>query len=231
MFQANRLSEIPRDTIGAEVELLSKYEQRKLDGQCTRCGCDLTEARKTAGFSMCEKCQGYVQEAKRRSAKKQRLRWKRRRLCGQCGKKRRPGGKLCPACTVKFGSVPKQLVDHYVDHGGDRTDEKWDARLEQSPDGKLRARRRFHGQAKRGRQSDAQLDAQDLADARRCIQEGWDGLGYYRTTEVQALPKIQREDVRREAIAKLARGQRWLGEIIDRNDPKSRKRSAGADDE
>lgn len=231
--QANRLYEIARDTLVHEVPgdpPLSKYEQRLLDGECTRCGVELSEERKEAGHSMCAKCHGYVLKAKRRSAKKQRLRWKRKRLCGQCGKQRRPGGKLCPGCTVKCGVVPKSLVDHYVDHGRDRTDEQWGARVEQSPDGKPRARRRFLGQGKRGRQSGAQLDEQDLVDARRCIEEGWLGLVYYRSSEVQALPRIQREEVRHEAVRKIERGQEWLDEIIGRNSPKSRRKKEQDDE-
>jgi hypothetical protein len=232
--QANRLYEIARDTLVHEVAddiPLSKYEQRKLDGECTRCGVELTEERKDDGESMCAKCHGYVRTAKRRSAQKKRAVWKRKRLCGQCGKKRRPGGKLCPGCSVRYGSVPRHLVDHYVDHGIDRADEKWRTTIEQSPDGVMRERRRFVGQGKRGRQSGEQLDEQDLIDARRCIQDGWLGLAYFRSAEVQALPRIQRDEVKREALAKFERGQRWLEEIIDRNSPKSKKPSSQPDDE
>lgn len=234
MDQANRLYEIARDTLENEVPgdpPLSKYEQRLVDGECTRCGVELPEDRKADGHSMCAKCHSYVLTAKRRSAKKKRATWKRKKLCGQCGGKRRPGGKLCPPCSVRFGAVPRSLVDHYVDHGGDRPDEKWRATVEQSPDGILRERRRFHGQGKRGRQSGAQLDEQDFLDARRCVEEGWQGLLYFRSAEVQALPRIQRDEVKSAALAKFSRGQRWLEEIIDRNSPKSRKSAAEPDDE
>jgi hypothetical protein len=224
--------EIVRDTLVGEVDPpLSKYEQRKLDGECTRCGCTLTKARIEDGESMCERCHEYVLEAKRRSAKTRRLVWKRKRLCGQCGKKRRPGGRLCPGCSVRFGAVPRHLVDHYVDQQPDRDAATWDARLEQSPDGKLRARRRYHGSGRRGRQSIERLDEQDMDDANRCIREGWQGLAYWRSPEVQALPRIQRDDVRREALAKLRQGQRWLEEIVERNLPKSLKSQEVADDE
>lgn len=234
MDQANRLYEIARDTLEREVPgdpPLSKYEQRLVDGECTRCGVELPEDRKADGHSMCARCHGYMLTAKRRSAKKARLRWKRKRLCGECGKKRRPGGRLCPVCSVRKGAVPRQFLEHSVEHSRDRPDEQWDARVEQSPDGKPRARRRFHGQGKRGRQSGAQLDEQDFLDARRCVEEGWQGLLYYRSAEVQSLPRIQRDEVKSAALAKFSRGQRWLEEIIDRNSPKSRKAAAETDDE
>lgn len=227
MEQANRLSEIARDTLVVEVDAtLSRYERRKLDGICTRCGAEPAKDDSALG----ERCYDYMLLAKRRSDRKRRATWKRKKLCGQCGKKRRPGGRLCPGCTVKFGAVPRALAEHYAEHDRDRV-VGFDARLEQSPDGKPRARRRFHGQGKRGRQSIEQLDAQDMADARRCVDEGWQGLAYYRSAEVQALPRIQREDVRREALAKLRRGQRWLEEIIDRHAPKSRKAEERSEDD
>lgn len=226
------LSDLHAATVASVPEApLSRYEQRKLAGDCTRCGCALSDERTQAGESMCEPCHGYMLAAKRRSAKRRRAAWKRKRLCGECGKKRRPGGKLCPACSVRKGALATMFREHSVEHGRDQPTAAWDGRLEQSPDGKLRARRRFHGQGKRGRQSIEQLDEQDIADARACIEDGWKGLAYHRSDEVQALPRIQRDDVKREAIAKLRRGQRWLDEVIERNSPKSRKEQAVAEDE
>lgn len=227
MEQANRLYEITRDTFVVEVAPLSKYEQRKLDGVCTRCGAEPAQEESSLGV----RCHGYMKNAQRRSKRSKRAIWKRKKLCGQCGKKRRPGGKLCPACSVRFGATPRPLVQHYVEHDADPAVAGWKETIEQSPDGKLRARRRFAGQGKRGRQSGAQLDEQDLADARRCVLEGERGLAYYRTAEVQALPRIQRDEVRAEALAKLQRAQRWLADIIDRNSPKSRKAVDPSEDE
>ncbi len=88
-------------------------------------------------------------------------------------------------------------------------------KLESSPDGVPRLRNRYHGQPRRGRQTFEQLDEQDHAEAMRCIAEGMRGLAYYRSAK--GVPRAQREDIKREAIAKLRLGQRWLEEIAARN--------------
>ena len=82
--------------------------------------------------------------------------------------------------------------------------------MEQSPDGKMRGRRRWRGRSKRGRQSIADLDHQDGTDARRSLEIGLKLLALFHTDEVKALPKAQRDDKRDAGIDYLQQCQRWL---------------------
>jgi hypothetical protein len=78
------------------------------------------------------------------------------------------------------------------------------------PDG----RTRYHGQTSQGRQTNANLDAQALAAARKALDAGAAGLAYYYGAEVQALPKAQRDGVRRAALAKLALCVRFVDDEV-----------------
>lgn len=218
MEQANRQSEIARETLGIEVDADVR--------RCTRCR---RPARDDS--EECDHHHELAKARKRRWAKKQRSRWRRQKLCTRCGGKRAPGSTWgCAGCLADLGRLKAAVVDRHVDRPRDRA-AGFDARLEQSPDGKLRARRRFHGRAKRGRQSIAQLDEQDITDARRCVDHGIEALAYFRTDVVQSMPKAQREDVRAVALAKFRQAQRWLDEVIHRNDPKSRKAEERSEDD
>jgi hypothetical protein len=89
-------------------------------------------------------------------------------------------------------------------------------RLEQSPDGVPRFRRRFVG-GKKGRRPIAEIDAKDLREAARALKLGTGTLASSATTAVQALPRIQREDVKNRALAALVRSARWTLEVIKRH--------------
>jgi hypothetical protein len=94
--------------------------------------------------------------------------------------------------------------------------------IENSRDGKLRARTRYRGQDRRGVQTFAQLDERDFNEAQQCIGDGMRGLAYYRSAKVQALPKAQREGIRAEALGRLRQGRRWLDEIVEGNTTKAK---------
>jgi hypothetical protein len=89
--------------------------------------------------------------------------------------------------------------------------------MESSPDGVMRARRRFVGQTKRGRRSITDLDREDLAEARRELEVGTDGLAAADGPALQQLPKIQRDDVKAQALAKLVSAGRWIVEVVKRH--------------
>lgn len=223
---ANQRSEIAHATFDLEV---SDYEQHLIDGVCTRCGKEPARRDKDGDIisNLGKRCHEKVKAYQRKYAKKRRKQWKRKKKCRRCGKKRVPGSWGCAACLIELGRLSKRgrpkktVVDPHVDQSGDSG---WDDRLEQSPDGKLRTRRRFHGQGKRGRQSGSQLDHQALYDALHCIGEGERGLEKFRSPEVQAMGKVSREDARAAAVDKLRQAQRWIDEVIDRHVPKSQRR-------
>jgi hypothetical protein len=92
-------------------------------------------------------------------------------------------------------------------------------RLESSPDGRLRPRRRFIGQGKRGRPVASIPDEHDVAEARRCIDAAWNELQQYRQAVAQRVPSVRRDELRARAIAEIRRAARWLDDIANRNDP------------
>jgi hypothetical protein len=73
---------------------------------------------------------------------------------------------------------------------------------------------RFHGQERRGRQTNASLDAQAGRDAQKSLLHMIDGLAYYHSPEVQAKPRIERDGIRRAALAHGDHVQRCIEEDI-----------------
>lgn len=225
---ANRLSEIAHDTFDLKVEPRT-YQDRKVAEVCTYPGCSEPPS------DDCNECplhRAKTNAAKRRRRLRNRREWTRKKLCLRCGDRRRPGSKWCVMCLAGAGKLRLQ------ERSKQRTKSReisaavgFDARLEQSPDGKLRVRRRFHGQGKRGRQSIAQLDAQDHEDAEGCAHEAWVLLAYFHSDEAKILPRVQRDDIRDRAVSELRRAARWFTDMADRNDPKSRPKAAADEDE
>ncbi len=236
---SNRSYEISHATVGVKVGRSNQtvdqlraarrqherdvYQARKEQGLCTRCGLPASDDQ------LCGDCASRLRPMIAASVQRLRRQRRKRKQCARCGE-RSPDRYECLKCLLKLGRMPKSAMPA---HGKPTVDPAtgFQDRVEQSPDGKLRARRRFVGQGKRGRQSGAQLDNQDLDDAKSCMDHGVYALEYFRTDAVQVMPKVQREDVKAAAIAKLKQAQRWLGEVIDRNTPKSRKEQTEADDE
>jgi len=85
-------------------------------------------------------------------------------------------------------------------------------------------RTRYHGQERRGQQTHAQLDEQDIEFARREITAGEAGLKIYavevgrsKAKDPLALPRIQRDDLRSAALHQLDRAARHLGDVLERH--------------
>jgi hypothetical protein len=93
----------------------------------------------------------------------------------------------------------------------------FEARLEQSPDGKLRERRRFHGHGKRGRQSRIDLDLLAIRLAIRELE-----AAHARIREVKfkkTLTPLERREAHRDALGRAALAERVLDEALDRPQP------------
>jgi uncharacterized Zn finger protein (UPF0148 family) len=121
----------------------------------------------------------------------------------------KPGETSCPGCRVRRRRIPRPLGG--VDNGVDKAS-LIAARTRTHEDG----RTRYHGQGKRGQQPSAQLNRQDLDFAESAFAAGRDGLGLLETPEVQALPRVQREDVKRAAAHQLDRATRHIDDVLER---------------
>lgn len=131
-----------------------------------------------------------------------------------------PGSNSCLACRVRRNRI--RVSDAGVRPGvnpGDRQS-RIASRTITHADG----RTRYHGQSRRGQQSHAQLDGQDIGFAERDTATGKSGLALY-ATEVartkagdrEALPRIQRDDLRSAACHKIEQAIGHLGDVLDRH--------------
>ena len=98
-------------------------------------------------------------------------------------------------------------------------------------------RTRYHGQPRRGQQTHAQLDAQDLKDARNLIDRGEHGMGEYATEverskahDPEAMPRIKRDDLRSAALHQLERAVGHLRDIMVRHGHVMQERSGDDED-
>lgn len=74
-------------------------------------------------------------------------------------------------------------------------------------------RERDVGQGKRGPQPRQQRDDQDLAAAIRELQRAQAGLAYAASEEVRQLPRAQRDEATKEAIARVLYGIRLAAQV------------------
>lgn len=178
--------------------------------RCDRRGCQRAAADDS------EKCAKHAEDQRRYQREymaRQRETWEKKRRCTRCGGKRAPKSKWCGGCLVKNERVHHSAVKSHVENRRDRIR----ARLipwENSPQNAGRVRLRG---GKRGAPSVEQLDGVDLRYARRDFDHGVEGLAYFRTPEVQSMGGMQRDDVKREALAKLAEARGWINDILRRH--------------
>lgn len=178
--------------------------QRKLNEECVR-GCGQPAAEDSF---LCLTHRDADRERYRLSKQRIRKRRKEQRLCVDCGGPRPRGRASCMACAVRHGRV----MQRYRKSAGASKDERIAAATMVHPDG----RERYHGQRKRGNQPHLQLDEQDIGYAQSMLERGLAGLRLYESAEVQALPRIQREDVRAEALALLNRATGHTEDVLER---------------
>jgi hypothetical protein len=188
-------------------------------GLCTRCGLEPAE-------DGAEECKEHVVDKRARDARyRSNLRDERERqgLCVNCPVSGPPakvsrGETSCLRCKVRRRRLPSTVdgVDNEVDNRRTRIA----SRTLTGEDG----RTRYHGQDRRGQQTHAQLDAQDLGFARREITRGETGLEVYavevarsKAGDPEAMPRIQRDGLRSDAVGYLERASRHLEDVVERH--------------
>lgn len=183
------------------------YEARKISGRCTRCGQPAAD-----DSLLCAPHRDDARAAVRKSKAKSRRARRRQRRCVDCNQRSRTY--RCTACQIR---VNRLRVNNGANKRVDTKRERIAAATKISTNKSEGGRVRYHGQGKRGRQSGAQLDEQDLRDARKDLEAGTEALGHCQTPAVKTLPKIQRDDVERAALGRLASAGRWIDEVLVRH--------------
>lgn len=187
----------------------SEYQVRVDAKICAERGCKNDPE---PGSKLCASCRESANERARRGMEKLRADREARGLCRYHGNPVLPGSKACAACLVMRGQTETSGVNGLVNGRKDRS-RGWDERAE----GDGYQRRRYRGRMKRGRQSTDDLDNQDLRDAKKHLDHGIEGLAYFRSESVQALPRMQREEVKRAALAEIDRSRRWATDVLVRH--------------
>jgi hypothetical protein len=187
-------------------------------GECRRPGCREPHADDS---DFCGPHRDAHRSYSRAAMRKLRRKRRRARRCLDCDVKLRAAKRdesgavtasgertWCKACRKKRGRSSRAGVVTGVEKS-----ERIAAAIRVDPTG----RTRYHGQQKRGNQPHHQLDAQDQDAALRHIDAGFERLAAWRTPEVQALPRIQRESVRVQALHEIDLGTRFLDDVLERN--------------
>lgn len=189
------------DTITVEG-VSSDVESRR----CARRGCRSPAAEDS---ERCARCDEKQRRYQRDYMARKRQEWDAAELCTRCGGNRAPRSKWCTGCLIATGRVHLEDRKSHVESRRDRIR----ARIVRGVDG----RRRYHGQGKRGAPSVDQVDSVDLRHARRDFDHGVEGLAYFRSETVALMPRLQREDVKQAAVAKLVETARRLLDVAKRH--------------
>lgn len=189
----------------------TRYEQRKLDGRCTRGSC---KAKALPDGQLCASHK--ASEAKRKSADARR-RYQTRRangMCGDCGHVKTKQAR-CAACKLKYETA--------------RLSSKKDATILATPASDRIAaatrvdatgRSRYHGQMRRGGPTTAMREEQDLQTLRWAVEEirkSIEGLGLLDLPRFAEALKSERAAARRAALSQAALAIRLVEEVLDRN--------------
>lgn len=181
------------------------YQRRKEEGLCTRCGVPAAD-----DSSLCAPHRDDQKGRVRAAVAKLRHRRRRSGLCLYCDTPVGRGEYSCLAHRVardRLSGVKPSGVNNAVNKS-----ERVAAATRKDADGRIR----HHGQMKRGNQPHGQLNRQDVGFARVAMAAGEAGLDLCETVEVKAMPRIQREDVKRAALHQLERARGHIADVLER---------------
>jgi len=181
------------------------YEDRKLDGKCTRCGSPAD-----GDSLLCVPHREADLKYQRKSKKKLRRQRRKEGRCAMCGCK--ADLYRCLPCQAKHCASSVTGVSDGV--------QKFDEQLERirsrtflEADGRVR----YRGRERRGRQSVADLDSKDLALVRTYLAKYEAAIDYARRPEAADVPRIQRDEAVRAANDYLRLAGRFANDILVRN--------------
>lgn len=181
---------------------MSRYEERKLAGVCTR-GCGEPAA---DDQQMCERCLKRFRKQTRNAMRDLRAARRARGCCAYCETK--SASYRCPAHAIKRGEIPTAGVITSVIRGvGDqwrRDGNGWE---------------RFRGKGVRGAPTAAAKDEADLIEAVKALEKGRKAMAYAHSEPVKKLGRIQQADAREAAAGMLAMAARFVADVMSRYAP------------
>lgn len=197
MDQGNRLSAI------SDATLLTGVSDEDHDSQlenraCKRRGC---RARPLDDSEFCRPHDEAQKRYNREYDQRRRERWEAEGKCTRCGADQRKRDSMwCAACLIRLGKVRKSDLKQQLENRAQRIAERlipW----ENSPQNEGRLRLRG---GKRGAPSGETVDEADISDLRIYIEKASQGLSLANSDEVQAMPRIQRDEAKQAAMAWVA---------------------------
>lgn len=183
---------------------MSTYEDRKLGDRCCYGSCPKP---KTDDSDYCAEHRDKRRERSKLAMRAIRKQKRKDRKCLWCPKKAMVGRWSCPACTIKVGDRLREVVTPIVSMKADR--------VRAVTEGDGRTRLRYIGQGKRGAQSVAANDTQDLADILKLTQRCKDGLAFM-AAQLE-IGRQQRKAGEHEALGFLHLAQRLIGDVLQRH--------------
>lgn len=185
-----------------------RYADKKASGECIKC-----DHPAATDSLWCGRHGAEAQESARAGMKRIAAIRRAAGLCTKCGQARPPKGKrkrLIPSVPI-----PATAAAWHTE--GKRVTARTTRSLEKNGDpANWGFRTRFHGQGHRGHPSREQEDAWDLRSIGKELELGATALAYWHSAEVQAMPRIQRDAVLRDALAHFDLIDRQIEELVAR---------------
>lgn len=189
----------------------TRYEQRKLAGECTSCGKPAAPDRQL--------CWKHLDRQRRRQQEFQRKRvraLRKMKLCiDGCGRKASVGVR-CSTCA------PRRRNNSGVDQGpttksGLNNSGVDQGRIESAHQLKVTRATQDRQPSNRGRPSQIHIDGQDIEFAIDELLKARAEIVALRSPEMSKLPKYQRDERKRGALGHVDHAVRFLDDILDRH--------------
>lgn len=192
--------------------------QRKLDGWCTYSSACPRRAEGWPDPTQ-QLCRRHRLKEQKRLSQLKRAQRTESAAQGKCVRCRKPSETYrCAACRI-LDRCTLPSVSRTARDTADRA-----ARIASRTITHADGRTRYHGQSRRGQQTHAQLDEQDIAFALKEIEFGQAGLAQYayevqrsKSGDPEAKPRIQRDDLRSAALHQIERAVGHLGDVMERH--------------
>lgn len=183
------------------------YQQLKEQALCAQ-GCGAPAA---DDHELCPAHRDAKRDRQAKWVQRKRKRLRRQRRCGDCQCELKPGERIwCTAHRIRRNRVSALRVAD-VDVSVDKS-ERVAAATREHADG----RTRYHGQQRRGQQTHAQLNRQDVGMAESCFEAFKAGIQLLGSDEVKAWPRGERNAVTKATANQGERCGRHIDDVLER---------------
>jgi len=183
---------------------VSLYQLRKETGVCTSCG-----GPPAPDSLLCETHRDAARASKRRWWRKATSRYRRAKVCVHCGGSRLRGDTSCLRCRVVRNRLSKVTPPEAVTVAKS-------VRLAAATRTHADGRERYHGQQRRGQQTHAALNRQDIQMASESFAAFRTALALLDSDEAKAWPRGERQHFAAAAASHGERVGRHLDDVLER---------------